>query len=267
MDIPFGIFVMYSTIALNIGILGIWLGVSKRMDGAPFITVFAGFMFLLPIILIENIDMAYLEGDAEDMIYDVPTNTLTANLNSATPIRAEYPALTSSVLLDKEFDCIEIPLQKVNSPPVGTPVIIGIFDDTMTIVKEFDRMNVTSMSTGFFFYDVCLPEGETYTIGSLENDNQRIGAMYNDGDSTNRILIRADGNNPFDDVNTVLTTWSGGSFVDSSGSDLSMKLYHSSQDSDTVQYAFNQNDIWVFSIMLGILFLFTGIMIQFAKLP
>lgn len=84
MDIPFVVFAMYNAMAISIGVMGIWLG-AKGVNGAPFITVLSGFLFLFPIILIDDIEVDYnwsvntTYTNITDTITETPFNPIPVN--------------------------------------------------------------------------------------------------------------------------------------------------------------------------------------------
>lgn len=298
MDIPILIFAMYNAIALLIGVMGIILGV-KKIDGAPLISVIAGFMFLLPIIFVENITMGYTEersilvsslelaGSEGETITTVHMNTTTQGtgshtLRSGSNIFSGEELGASSSLIGDTFNIVKVDVLK-NGSPTGT-AYIGVWDSTIApnnsnylyLVDTIDVSTISTSRVTLTFENTV----DTYTLSSGEI----VGIFYNGGSVGNHITFyhsTAGEGQLFDSTNSYIGSYTS-SWTDTTGQDKSMAIIHNvtsigndvqiinSHDTigaSPINYAFNQNDVWVFSIVLGILFVFMAITIQFARLP
>ena len=286
MDVPFLIFALYTAIALIIGLVGIVMGI-KKIAGSPFITVIAGLMFLLQVIMIENIEMGYTDErsilvSSINIAGQDGVNVTTTHMNvtsggndtplSNTIIRNGALVTAGSALVGDTFNTIDVYLKKVNSP---TGSITMTFRDNIdsVIATSNNIVDASILTTSYVKHTFTFTDDVTITSGG------RILLECSCGASPNSVNIERTGSDGFDGVNTHLTFRSGGSYTDSNTSlDIKMIVYHivETTTSDThtintydsvgnqpIEYAFNEYDIWVFTILLGMMFMFIGIMLQY----
>lgn len=165
--------------------------------------------------------------------FQVETSTSTvANVNGGGApaiVRAEFIPSTSSALYNDVIECIDIPIKKTGSPPVGTLVTVGTFDGSGNLVRQFgNSMNVTSLTTATTWYSFCLPNGQIYTLQS----GDRIGIKYSAGDGSNKIDVGIDDTNPFDSTVTYRQTYTS-SWTSATGGDMTMRLYRGTNATST----------------------------------
>lgn len=277
---PFEVFVLFVAMALTIGIIGIILGL-KKIDGAPFIIVFAGILFFSQIVLTNELVMGYQPVNETQVTstkttrMDQQSQTGLVDMCSGTGcsvIRGEY-VKASSVLLNKEIDCIDLTLRKVGSPPVNTLVQIGVWNSSVTGNRNpdfsFGSLNTTSLTTSTAWYAFCLPTGQDYLIKL----NDVIGVRYNAGNSTNAVRSAIDDNNPFDSTFSThrAMSVSGGTWSESTARDHTMILtlgtnqVLTSITNSEIKYAFDDYDSWAYMVFLSALFIFIGVMFQWKK--
>lgn len=253
MEIPIELFLGGIGVSIALGLFGF-----LRQPQIPAMLVFGGMFILIFAVATTGIIINSFGGSNEIRLYDVLANTANVNVETNNEIRAIYPSSSSSQLIGYTFDCIEIPLAKAGVLTGGTFVNVGVFGASGNTIKLFgDPLDVDNITTGFFFYEFCLPEGETYTIGSLAVGIERIGVQYDQGDATNRVLARVDGNNPFDSTNTFLQTWNGASWASSTGLDLSASLVLSSEPFTNNVYEFTELPKTLFGL-IGAIFMLCG---------
>lgn len=273
MDIPFVIFALYTVVALTIGIIGIIMGI-KKIDGAPFITVIAGFMFLIQVILLENIILDYQPTESMTEIqiavehYNVNASSSQTAIGGTTIVLGEFVSSTSSLLYLDTIDCITVTMNEaLGQTAIGTITIGVFFNDTSTLKKEFGTLDSTLLLNNIRqSFTFCLPIGETYQIQELDN----IGVMFNDLTSgIAEVNVFSDGN-LFDGTTTYRRGITDTGFSDSTTTDLTAIMYLRGFEIETttlepINFAFNTYDTWVFVILLGLIFMFIGVMLQYQK--
>lgn len=251
------------------GIIGIILGM-KKVAGSPFLIIFTGIILFAQLAIVEDIQYIGADtGDSSILVSQQLARTGASNIHNGTGnivIRAEHITSSSSVLFGDTVNCLEIYLAKTNNPPISTPLIVGVFSTTVTngiaeTKYEFGRMNVTLLTTDATLYKFCNTLSDyTFTIGD------RFGVMYRSGDATNLVAIQEDTIDIFDSTITRSVNFNDATNVwaNTANNDLyfTLTLEH---DTDTSVYAFNDNDIWLFFILFGALFIMIGLMVQFAK--
>jgi hypothetical protein len=265
MDIPIELFLGFIGVSIALAIFGF-----LRNPQIP-ATIVMGGMFLLVIsVATTNIIMGFSISDnmPTETIYNVITNTGNANIFSPnSPIRGEYPTASNSMLIGDRFDCMTVPIAKTGNPPANVFVKAGVFDATGNLVQQFGNdLNVTNITSGFFFYDFCLPLGQYYTVGSLPALVERIGVEYRSGDSSNFITTRIDANNPYDSTITVLSTFNSGTglWTQTSTSDFDMilTLRGTSAETQNVNYEFTELPKTLFALIGVMIMLIGGLMVM-----
>lgn len=266
-DIPIELFSLFIGASIALGVFGF-----LRNPQVPAMIVFGGMFILVISVSTSNIILSFsdINNVPDEIPYSVITNTGNANIFSPnSPIRGEYPTSSSSMLIGDRFDCITIPLAKTGSPPINIPVKVGVFDATGTLVTQFGNdLNMTNVTTGFFFYEFCLPDGQYYTVGSLPALVERIGVEYRGGNSTNTLTSRIDANNPYDSTITVLSTFNSGTglWTQTSASDFDMILTLRGSDTSVNEniYEFTELPKVMFAL-LGTIFILAGALMVFKQ--
>lgn len=168
--------------------------------------------------------MGYSDKSSTDTLlhYNIQSSTGQVLINSVTAhSRGERLSTTSSSLEGDTFDCITVYLGRSGSPPNTTLIRVGVMDTSTVMVKQFGSMNVTALLTSSVQpYTFCLPIGDTYTF----SDTETFGIQYNDGDGSNTLTSRVDGNNPFDGSNTEHVHATASSWISNTGEDIMMIL-------------------------------------------
>lgn len=178
-----------------------------------------------------------------DAFYDVQSSNADLTINAVSrSIMAEFPSTSSSTLDGEEFNCMSVYINKVGSPPVSSYVYLGVFDGSSNLIKEFGRFNVTEIGTAYNWYQGCLAGSETWTISATNGD--RIGVMYDAGNSTNSIQNRRDSTNPYDGTitfiqNSISGTWS----TFSTANDMTMILELANGSDQTTTNVYEQNNV------------------------
>ena len=263
MDIPIELFLGFIGTSIALAIFGF-----IRQPAIPALLCASGMFILTIVIATNNIIVAYSALDTvefEQIPYNVETNTVTPFVNAIQrSIVAEYPSASNSELIGDTIDCIDIPLAKTGSPPSNTPIIVGIFDSGGNIVKQFgDNLNTTALTSApaFFKFSFCLDNGDSYTIGSIPAFSERIGVMYNSGNSTNTVVTRSDGNNPFDGTITYRQSFLSGSWSSTTAEDLTMTLTNGMNEQtlsvEPILYEFTELPKTLFAL-LGVFFMLSG---------
>lgn len=223
MEIPIAIFLSFIAVSLVLTLIGLW----KKI---PVLMFLCGFLFFFWSVTTDTIilDTLATSGGQDLVHYEVTSPAVSVTANAITPIRAEFPTTSSSQLIEDTFDCMKVPLAKSGAPVAGTMVRAGVWGTTGNLIKQFgSSLDVQNMAVGLTTYQFCLPEGETYKIGTFPNV-ERIGIEYNAGDAVNFITGRTDNSNPYDGTITVaqvFTTSTGLWSTPSTTNDLNMKLW------------------------------------------
>lgn len=251
MDIPIALFLGFIAMTLAIVVFGI----IKRI---PVLILAGGIFLIFWSVMTDNIILdSFSEGESDDdFIYSVQSSTGQININAVTGSSlGEFPSTSSSQLFGKTFDCMRVWVGKAATPP-ESPVTFGVFSSTNTVIKEFGTQSVASMASGATTpYTHCLALGDTHTIAL----NQYIGVNYNNGDATNTLTVRVDGNNPFDGTITYrqqyLVSWTS-----ATAQDIMMQLWLRGSEpvTETFDYEFTE--------IPKVLFSFFGIMIMVVSL-
>ena len=139
-----------------------------------------------------------------------------ATTNSGTPVQVEYASSTST-LVGKSIDTIEVYLKKLGSPS-GT-IQIGIFNPDRSVKHLFGTKDASSLTSTLTKYSFSLPTSQNYTIQS----GDYIGIQFTGGDSTNYVDIGTDQTNSFDGTNSYLVFYRSG-WITFTGKDLTMTL-------------------------------------------
>ena len=63
----------------------------------------------------------------------------------------------------------------------------GFYDSNMNLAEQFGTIDVSTLSTGYKAYELCLPQ---FDSGYQVQANQIIAVKYDGGDSVNRIDVR-----------------------------------------------------------------------------
>lgn len=260
MDLPFNILLLYMGFATVIFLVGLVMGI-KRITGSPFVCVFAGLMIFASIVMVENVEVDYVEALDYTLSYPMNVTTGTGNLGFSTAnlVIAERPASSTSALLNKPITCIQLAMSKGGSPTGD--VIFGIFDNDGKTIKQFGTITASTINTSQRNYIVCLPNHDYWTISMYDH----IGAKHLTSDAVNFVRIHLDTTaNTFDGTNSVRTTYITNTWTDSTTQDLRMVLIHDDVNvkGEPVDYAFNQENVFPFTIVLTVFYIFTGVIIQ-----
>lgn len=262
MDIPFVMLVLYMAIATVIFIIGLIMGL-KKINGAPLVTVFSGLMMFALVVLITNVEVDYIEAIEYNATYVMDVTTGTSNVPFSTTVLgiAEKLDTSSSLLYNKQISCISIDLSKSGSPTGN--VIIGILDGNNNVVKQFGTVSASDVSTAQRTHTRCLPNHDYWIITLYD----RIGAKHDTSTGTDFFRVYVTATNDFDKTNSYRTSYSSGNWVDTTTTDIRMKLISDDVNiiGKPVKYAFNQNDIFPFTIVLTAFYIFTGVIIQLVK--
>lgn len=268
MVLPFEILVMYTAIALLVGVIGIILGI-KKISGSPFITIFAGIMLfgLFAIVGnlggISNVGGNYLDIPkyANSHPMNVTTSDSSVAFSATITGLAERPANVNSQLTNKKINCIEVNLLRTGSPTDN--VMIGILDNDNRMVKLFGNISASSINTGTRSYQVCLPSHDYWVIAY----NDYVGIKHTGSVGANNIAVSMNTGNPFDSTNSVRATYTSGVWSDTTTTDLRMKL--TSEDltleKQSIPYALTDNTEWIYLIVLSTFFVLLGIIMQVQK--
>lgn len=216
MDIPFVIFALYTAIALIIGIIGIIMGI-KRIAGAPFITVIAGFMFLLQVIFIDNIeidyqtnlidtisggittvsesvlDSEYILNDAvassekTNTVYDV--NTSNAEVSNCTNCSTQANAIlfdTGSSLIGSQIQSVTMYIRKDNAGSAGTVNVEHRNSADAILDSVTFNMNTLSTSsadkTVTFTSPITISAGDRLVLFVTTPNSNTVWTSYNSVD-------------------------------------------------------------------------------------
>lgn len=257
-DIPFNVLAMYIAISMSIGIIGIIMSI-KKIAGAPFITIFAGIMVFALVVMIDNIEVDYIEIPEYTVSHpmNVTTSDSSVAFSSTILAQSERPANVNSALVGKKISCIEINMLRTGSPTDN--VMVGILDNDGRIVKLFGNITASTINTGTRAYQVCLSNHDYWIIAY----NDYIGARHTGSSGANNIAISTSNANPFDSTNSVRSSYTG-SWTDVSTSDLRMKLTNDNAGitSKAVLHNFNDTETWAFMIFLSAIFMIIGAMEQ-----
>lgn len=263
-SLPFEVFVLFIGLAMTIGIIGIIMGL-RKIDGAPFITIFAGILLFGEFALTSGLIMGYDNSNTSSSTpYNVQSNTGQIQLFTGSSIATgERLSNSSSELVGKDIDCITVWIGRTGVPPANVLFTIGVMDSTTQYVTQFGSMNITALiSSASTPYQFCLPIGQTHTLQSTEV----VGFKWNSGNATNSITSRIDNNNPFDSNNTErVQSTTGTSWTANSGQDMMMIMSLRGSDPQPIEYQFNNDDNWIFMIMLSAIFIFIGVIFQWKK--
>lgn len=296
-DITYPVLIMYLGFASMIGLLGIILGL-KKIDGSPFITTIAGFMIFMLLVLVENIEIGYtdersilvstiyIQGEEGSQFTTVHMNQTTGTqqntLRAGLRLFAGEDTRTSSSLIGDTINSADFYFLRSGSP-TGT-MYCGVWDNSaiptnanyLYLLATKDVSTIATSETKYTFTNT----DNDYTITS----NDAIGCFYEGGSSGNDIKMYYHNLDVFDSTNSAFTYYSvqlnPDAWADENTSDIKGAIYHTvdTQATDTqeinshdtvgntpIEEPFNQNDIWVFTILLAMLFMFIGVMLQFAK--
>lgn len=92
---------------------------------------------------------------------------------------------TEAKILGREVDCAMVQLRK-HGAPTGFAQI-GFYDSDRNLVKQFGTIDVSTLGTGYFPYEFCLPSSDD---GHVILENQIFAVTYSGGDPINRIDVR-----------------------------------------------------------------------------
>lgn len=164
-------------------------------------------IFLLGIFIMSSFLISFddkLLNQANAVLLDSPiihmsdtTQTSGRSTYSDRPIHAEYVSSTSQLVGDN-IDSITLKLKKTKSPTgIAT---IGIFNEDLSVKKEFGTVDAAKLSKTYSEVTFTLPSGETYQIES----GDFIGIKFTGGDRKNHVstMIDADNSDPFDGANS-----------------------------------------------------------------
>lgn len=261
-DVPYDMLVLYLTLAFGIGLLGIVLGL-KKIAGSPFITIMAGILVLGLLVLVENVEIDYVEAIDYTLNYPMNVTTGTSNVpftSAATGI-AQHIVNTNSLLYDKKISCIIISMSKALSPTGN--VIIGILDDDNQVVKQFGSISANTISTTQHSYAFCLPNHDYYILSLYD----RIGAKHTTSTGTDFVRVHVDTANPFDGTNSVRAVYTG-NWADTTTNDLRMVLIDDNANiigKPVLKPFYASNELWVYMVFISALFIFIGVSLQIQK--
>lgn len=260
--------ILYLFVAVSFGLVGIGYLLRQSVPISLLIFVAGGLMTAL-FIMIDEITTSVntVDGNPDLVHYEVTSPAVSVTANAITPIRAEYPSTSASQLKGDTFDCMSIPIAKSGAPVAGTMVRAGVWGTTGNLIKQFgSSLDVQNMSTGLSTYRFCLPEGETYTIGTFVNV-ERIGFEYNAGDAVNFLTGRTANTDPFDSTVTfaqVFTTATGLWTTPSTTNDLNMKIWLRGDQAELLETTVPfSEELKVFMVLMGVIMLLVGSAVEF----
>lgn len=273
-DIPFNIFALYIGMATTIGIVGVVMA-SKKIDGAPFVTIFAGGMMFSLTVLVGNITM----GESEDYItndflnntsyMNQPTVSGTSALRSGSNIFFGEKVVNEQSLLNggREMNTVQVRLSKTGSPTGN--FIVGVYNGVVTptasnykyLVASVDSSSLTTSQTFYTYYN----RNATYIL----QPNDVVGVFYNGGSAGNEVNIASNATaSSFDGVNSIRSLYTS-SWSDSTTADLTGKIglikIQIQELHPNDNYAFNMFDVWAFIIVMGAFWMLLGGMMQISK--
>lgn len=266
-DIPFNLLALFVGMVLTMGLLGIILGL-KKIQGAPFITVFAGIMLFAIFVMTNNVSIGHTEAIQYTLNYPMNVTTGSTGLNFGTTnfIIAEKPANTNSVLYNKKFSCISFDLRRTANPTGD--VRLGVYDTDGKLIKAIGNITASTISTVQKSYVKCLPNHDYYTISLYD----RIGAEHRTSDGTNFVTGFVTAGNDFDGLNSIRSTYITSAWTDVTATDIRMILIDDSANiiDNPVNYKFGLTsspapELTAFFIIFSVLFVFLGMMIQIQK--
>lgn len=250
-DIPIELFLSLIAFCFATAVIGIW----KRI---PFLMLIGGAIIAFTAVITDNIMLESFVSGNTDNSYSYNVESFTGQLalnNGGNTAHAEFVSSSSSQLLNKEINCIDILLRKASSP-TGTATI-GTLDSSGNIVQQFGTINVETLTTANIWYTFCLSGDNTYTI--LNQD--RLGITYSGGNATNNVQVSQDANNPFDGVITFRQQYTV-SWVSGSTADLTMRMYLANNELQITDnlYPFNEFPKILFGL-IGSMILIGGALI------
>lgn len=266
-DIPFNLLVLFIGMSMTIGLLGIYLGL-RKIAGAPFLTVFAGIMMFAIFVMTNNVSIGHTEAIEYTVTHpmNVTTSTTSEAFSSTITAQAERPINVLSVLVNKQISCIEINMLRTGSPTDN--VMIGIGDNDARMIKLFGNITASTINTGTRSYQVCLPNHDYWTLAY----NDYIMIKHTGSAPSNFISISSDAGNPFDSNNSGKSKYTSGTWSDTAGHDLRMKLTSDNANiiDNPINYQFGLTsspapELTAYLIVFAVLFVFLGVMIQIQK--
>lgn len=289
MDIHITILYLFVGLAVTIGMIGIVMGI-KKIAGAPFITVVAGLLLVILIIFIEDVTVGYNDRQIERVTIEAfeageditivrasqtSSNLATQMYNgiSTNIINAQLVDTVDSALVGLNIDTIEVRLAKVGSP-TGL-LYVCIFDNTGACIEAFGTKDSATLTTTMTSYNFT-KTGDDYTIAV----GDYIGVKYDNGSSVNHVTTNINNGDVYDSIDSFLTQFADApttAWGEATGFDFRFRLldtdttiqgdeiqtYTYDNSNEPITEPFNQNDSWVFTILLAMMFMFIGIMLQY----
>lgn len=266
MQLPFEVLVLYIGIVTVVFLVGVIMGI-RKIAGAPFFCVVSGIMlfgiFAVPNTTLQVPSNLYNEtiNYSNSFPMNVTTSASTVTFSTTTTGLAERPVNVLSQLANKKINCIEVNLLKTGSPTDN--VMIGILDNDNRMIKLFGNITASSLNTISRSYQVCLSSHDYWIIAY----NDYVGVKHTTSSGGNTVSVSTDATNPFDGTNSVRATYTSGAWSDTAGTDLRMKL--TSEELQIVKtprpYTLQDNDEWVFLIVLSIFYIMIGVILQIQK--
>lgn len=218
--------ILYLFVGLSFGLVAIGYLFRYAIPASLFLFTAGGLMAVL-FIYTETISTATFSSGLTDSLfhYNVESSTGSNNVNGAVnSAYVQFVSASNSALVGDTINCIDIQLSKVLSP-TGTATI-GTFDASNNVLTTFGTIDVSTLTGSSVWKTFCLAGDNTYTI----QNQDRIGVKYTGGDATNSLVIRGDGNNPFDGVITFRQFFTAGAWTSTTGTDQMFRFYLSGGD-------------------------------------
>ena len=235
-SIPVELFITFLGGALVMAIIGL-----IRQPQIPAMIAFGGMFILTMAVSTDTIIMGYSGvSDTSAVYYNVQSFTGAVNVNSgqSQSIYAENVVDSSSMLYQKTVNCAQWLIKKSGSPPLSSIITFGVWDNSGNLKYTFGTMNVTYLSTATTPFEMC-NTSTSYTFAVSD----RVGIKYPSGNSTNTLLLSADGNNPYDDGHTIANLWNGASWTTSSTLDISGMIRFFDSNSSNTQFDFQFTEL------------------------
>ena len=259
LDIPINVLYLFMATTVSIFLIGMVM-FFKKIEGAPFISLIPAIVMFALLVLIDNIEVDYVETISYAVSH--PMNVTTSDSSSAfsTTLTAhsEHAANVNSALVGKVINCIEVNMFRTNNPTDN--VMIGIGDNDARMVKLFGNITASSINTASRSYQVCLNNHDYWILAY----NDYIMVKHTGSSGTDTISVNFNTANPFDDVNSVRAHFTNGVWTDIASQDLRMKLTTEDVNivGSPVKYPFNQYDIYPFMVFLSVIFVFLAVVFQ-----
>lgn len=256
MEIPIELFLGGIAVSIAIGIFGF-----IRNPQIPAMLCFGGaFVLLLSVSTTAILMDAFSSGTTNNLYhYNVESATGNININAGgTTIRTEFASASNSALVGDTINCIDAYFGKTGSP-TGL-VDFGTFDSVSgAVIIEFGTIDLSSVGGAQQWHTACLTGDNTYTIQS----GDRIGIRYDEGDGSNLITQRSNGNNPFDGTISFLSSFTAGAWVSATTNDPTMRFYLAGGDFQITQdpYEFTELPKTFFALIGGTMILLGALMV------